>query len=140
MGNAPTTFEDLLKKMEPLDLDLFNRLKTTKVVSAHAGDTLTLSHGAASNRYLITDFMCSHDVGASFELQDLGTGDTFIIGHTPVRVPGVPLMLWLPLKLRVEPHTRQGLEFNLCVRCPEPEAGYTVTIEGVGQKIAATAA
>lgn len=135
MGNAPTTFEALLQTMEPLDLDLFHRLKTTRVVSAHAGDVLV----AGNRRYRVTDFMCSHEAGASFELHDLEYGDTLIVGNAPTRLPGQPVLVWLPLKLRVEPHTRLGLEFNLCIRCPAQDRGYEVNLLEAGQTSAATA-
>ena len=72
----------------------------------------------------VNDFVCDDEIGCTAELEIIGTGETFVVGHTPVKVPGQPVFVSIPVKPNLifsipevdHPEVSHSLAFPLLIR------------------------
>ena len=72
----------------------------------------------------VNDFACDDTEGCTTELEIVGTGETFVVGHMPTKVPGQPIFLSIPVKPNLiyaipeenHPEVSHSLAFPLLVR------------------------
>jgi hypothetical protein len=124
-------FNHLVEQMEDDEYDLFHELKATHVQTGYRGRNFVvyqIDEGGLPvilDKWEMLDFEATDDSGASTEIRSHRTGDTLIVGHDPIRIPGLDVFVWMPLHGR---HTwdvipdnegRPGeysLGFNFCIK------------------------
>ena len=125
-------FERLVDALPDDERTLFRKLSAIRVETAYAGRTFIVyridRYGDVQvlDKLEVLDLEINEEVGGSTEVRSHMTGDTFVVGYTPERVPGQDVFMWMPLHQRVRfdaiPDRDDGdivshsVGFNLCVK------------------------
>lgn len=99
-------FDRLVKDLGPEEQKAFRAGKNTRVETAFRNRhfivyEMTGRQPEELDRILVNDFRVDDEEGATAELTSLKTGNTLVIGYTPVRLLSFPIFLWLPLHARI---------------------------------------
>ena len=125
--DVETHFSQLLSQLPTHQQRSFANFKHTRVETAFRKRHFIVyqmdgGHPHEHDRVVVNDFRADDEHGTTTELIQQSTGDTLLVGYSPVQLFTFPIFVWLPLhsKLRwgapAEAVNEGSLGFPLCIR------------------------